>query len=122
MITPCLPVIQPGGKQSFELLLEMPLGPVRFRVEVNPNPVDRDPSNDSRGCFFGASMPRNLACTSTLLGDEDSSVVVDITDPITILTYPFLGGDKLRPPYPDSGEDPTADPQPLACETPKACQ
>ncbi|MBI4602090.1 MAG: hypothetical protein HY721_09030, partial [Planctomycetes bacterium] len=57
-----LPVLLPGEVQVVEVQLEMPHEPVRLRVQIDPNPVDRDRTNDSRQCFFGAPCPRDLTC------------------------------------------------------------
>jgi hypothetical protein len=39
---------------------------------------------------------------------------IDISDPIILLTFLFLGGDPPRPPYPNAGKDPTTR-DPLGC-------
>ncbi len=58
-----LEVLDPGQSASIEFgRLEMPLDPVRLVAELSPNPVDRDRSNDSRECFFGAPEPLGFAC------------------------------------------------------------
>ena len=35
---------------------------------------------------------------------------IDVSDPVAVLTTLFNGGAPLPAPYPDAGEDPTADP------------
>jgi hypothetical protein len=57
-----LPEIAPGGVASVELDVEMPLDPVQLRAEIDPNPIDGDPSNDIRKCFFGAPTPLEAIC------------------------------------------------------------
>jgi hypothetical protein len=64
-----LPCLAPGSGHRLELELEMPHDPVRVRVELFPNPIDRDPTNNSRECFFGAPAPEDLACAPLSLAN-----------------------------------------------------
>src|SRR5690606_14602396 len=58
-----LPVIQPAGTHRLEIAIEMPHDPVKLIARLTPNPVDRDRSNDSRECFFGAPPVEELLCS-----------------------------------------------------------
>jgi hypothetical protein len=53
--------------------------------------------------FLGGS----ISCLDA--ADVDDSAKIDLSDSITLLRFLFLGGSKPPPPFPDSGEDPTAD-------------
>ncbi|MCA8959244.1 MAG: IPT/TIG domain-containing protein [Planctomycetes bacterium] len=72
-----LPVLEPNDAVEIDLAIEMPHRPVRLRVAISPNPIDRDPSNDVRECFFGAPPPESLACSVT------TSTLDDVDGPVT---------------------------------------
>ncbi|MBI4582983.1 MAG: hypothetical protein HY717_03020 [Planctomycetes bacterium] len=76
-----VPELAPGAVRTLEISLEMPHVPVRLRLD--PNPFDRDRSNDSRECFFGAPCPRELTCESILRKDEEHTLAIRLswTDP-----------------------------------------
>jgi hypothetical protein len=74
-----LPVIPPGGRHEVPFTIEMPLDPVGLRAEVSPNPVDRDPANDSKLCFFGAPAPLGLQCEALEAADEDARLSMRLT-------------------------------------------
>ena len=57
-----VPVLAPMQATRVEMLLEMPHDPVRVRVVLDPNPIDRDRTNDTRECYFGAPCPRDMQC------------------------------------------------------------
>ncbi len=42
-------------------------------------------------------------------GDGNSDGRLDLSDAVFVLSYLFLGGPEPPPPYPERGEDPTAD-------------
>ena len=51
--------------------LERPHDPVRVKVQLNPNPIDRDAANNSRECLFGAPAPAaSLTWTNPVVYDE----------------------------------------------------
>jgi hypothetical protein len=54
--------LQPGQSTEVIMKVEMPHDPVRLRVELEPNPVDRDGSNNTAERFFGAPAPRDVTC------------------------------------------------------------
>jgi len=54
--------------------------------------------------FLGEAAPR---CRD--MADVDDGGSVEITDPIYLLDYLFLGGPPPAAPFPQAGEDPTAD-------------
>jgi hypothetical protein len=57
-----VPELAPGARAEVDLLLEMPHDPVRLRVELDPNPIDRVLGNNWRECFFGSPRPRDFLC------------------------------------------------------------
>ena len=57
-----VPVLAPGESVTVELALEVPHDPVLLRVLLGPNPLDMDPSNNSRESFLGAPTPKGLGC------------------------------------------------------------
>ncbi|MEM7164178.1 MAG: IPT/TIG domain-containing protein [Planctomycetota bacterium] len=57
-----LPIIDIGEEVEVDFTVEMPHRPVRLVARVFPNPVDRNPANDERECFFGAPAPTDLIC------------------------------------------------------------
>jgi hypothetical protein len=71
-----LPVIQPGLRASVEVPLEMPLDPVRLRVQLDPNPIDSDLTNNWSTCFFGAPAPRDVTCVKSLAEPDRPKVVL----------------------------------------------
>jgi hypothetical protein len=71
--------LQPGGLAAIELTVEMPHDPVRLRVEVQGSPLDRDPTNNAKECFFGAPSPRDVACEPVVLNNEEESSATRIT-------------------------------------------
>ena len=79
-----VPVLQPMERAQFELALEMPHDPVRVRVRLNPNPIDRDHANDGRECLFGAPAPTDLACARDVASDEALTplVVLEWSNPV----------------------------------------
>jgi hypothetical protein len=74
-----LDALGPGERTTVELELEMPHDPVRLRIELYPNPIDRDPTNDVRECPFGAPPPREAACQAITLPDETDSPAALVT-------------------------------------------
>ncbi|MEM7261532.1 MAG: dockerin type I repeat-containing protein, partial [Planctomycetota bacterium] len=73
-----LPVLDPMESTTVPFAVEMPHDPVRLVVRIFPNPIDRDPSNDMRECFFGAPSPTNFACSPVENSFEDGSSVVGV--------------------------------------------
>ncbi len=74
-----VPELQPGETTPVMLALEMPLDPVRVRVELFPNPIDRDPTNDSRECLLGAPAPKDVTCELFTAEDEAGTPAVDLS-------------------------------------------
>lgn len=64
-----------------------------------------------------AGAPAELACGKSADSNDDGQI--DIADPIFTLAYVFLGAAAPRAPFPDCGEDVTADF--LTCESYTAC-
>jgi hypothetical protein len=77
--TKTVPGLQPGQSQPIQLALEMPHDPVKVRVELFPNPIDRDRSNDVRECLFGAPSPGELRCSRIVINDEDLTPAVELS-------------------------------------------
>ncbi len=65
-----LPRLVPGESTELTIEIEMPHDPVRLRAQLNPNPVDRDRTNNARACFLGTPAPRDFACEAVLPGTE----------------------------------------------------
>ncbi len=74
-----VPELQPSLRHTVELPLEMPHDPVRLRVRLSPNPIDRDRTNDFKECFFGAPTPREVDCIRTTLEDEAGTRAVALS-------------------------------------------
>ncbi len=51
----------------------MPHQPVRVRVQLQGASGDRDPTNNSRECFFGTPSPGDVTCEPIVLNDEGAS-------------------------------------------------
>ncbi len=73
-----LPELQPGESRAIEFTLEMPHDPVRLRADLDPNPIDRDLTNNARECLLGAPMPRDLACRWIELPDEAQTLAAEL--------------------------------------------
>jgi hypothetical protein len=80
MATALLPELQPAEKRQLPpITIEMPHDPVRLRVRLNPNPIDRDLTNNSRECFFGAPAPEDFHCERVQIDDEAKRLAVRLT-------------------------------------------
>jgi len=79
-----VPILEPMQAERVEMTLEMPHDPVRVLVILDPNPIDRDRSNDSRECLFGAPCPKELKCEAFAPPDEESEPAVRLswTNPV----------------------------------------
>ncbi|MBI4600896.1 MAG: IPT/TIG domain-containing protein [Planctomycetes bacterium] len=87
-----LPSIGPGASQLAEVQLEAPHVRVRLKVTIEPNPIDRDRTNDEAECFFGAPCPRDLACEAAPAADPAAPPAVHLswTSPVVydqVLVY-----------------------------------
>jgi len=71
--------ILPGETTIVTLDLEMPHDPVRVRVRLSPNPIDRSDANNSKECLFGAPAPGLLACERIAVGDVAETPAVDLS-------------------------------------------
>ncbi len=74
-----VPVLHPMQATRVEMTLEMPHDPVRVLVTLDPNPIDRDRSNESRECFFGAPCPKDPQCQAFAAPDEASEPAVRLS-------------------------------------------
>jgi len=57
----------------------MPHDPVRIRVVLDPNPIDREPSNNSKECLFGAPAPLNVVCEPFRVDEASPDLSVSLT-------------------------------------------
>ncbi|MBN1420570.1 MAG: IPT/TIG domain-containing protein [Planctomycetes bacterium] len=63
-----VPALAPGETAEIPVDLETPYEPILARVELGPNPVDRDPTNNARDFFIGTPPPENFICEDVFLG------------------------------------------------------
>ncbi len=61
--------LQPGESTVVAMLIEMPHDPVRLRVQLGPNPIDRALGNNWKECYFGAPAVRDLSCAWIFVDD-----------------------------------------------------
>jgi len=66
-----VPELEPGQNTLVNLMVEVPLDPVRLRAELDPGPLDRDRTNNTRECFFGTPAPTNFKCEPIDFTDVD---------------------------------------------------
>ncbi|MBN1442707.1 MAG: hypothetical protein JXA90_08360 [Planctomycetes bacterium] len=80
-----VPEIAPGASAKVVVEdMEMMLDPVRVLVELDPNPGDSNPSNDTCELHMGVRSPENLRCEPVLLSDADQRLVAELlwTNPL----------------------------------------
>ena len=82
-----VPVLAPGESVTVELALEVPHDPVLLRVILDPNPVDMDPSNNSRESFLGAPTPKSLECAFDFQVNGVGEDGVEIERPVARLSW-----------------------------------
>ncbi|HLU50386.1 MAG TPA: hypothetical protein VK116_19955, partial [Planctomycetota bacterium] len=84
-----LGVLAPGETATVEIELEMPHDPVLLRVELSPNPIDRDPENDARECPFGTPAPTDVACSFAFYptGEIDEETDAELTRGVARITW-----------------------------------
>jgi hypothetical protein len=77
--------LAPGETGVVDIQISMPHEPVTLRVELSPNPVDRDLTNNTARCFFGAPAPQDVRCGTVQLADEEETLVARVawTNPTT---------------------------------------
>ena len=73
-----VPELQPAESTQLDFSIEMPHDPVTLRVQLD-SPVDRDTSNDSASCFFGAPAPQQLSCAAVPLPGRDGAQGTEVT-------------------------------------------
>ncbi|MBN1422675.1 MAG: IPT/TIG domain-containing protein [Planctomycetes bacterium] len=64
-----VPEIAPGESVRLEVLGEMPIDPVLLRAELDPDPVDRDETDNVRELYLGAPAPREFTCELVVRND-----------------------------------------------------
>lgn len=74
-----VPEVPPGERRELELPIEMPHDPVRLIAKLDPNPVDRDRSNDQMEILFGSPPPRNLACESVYQENVSQTIAAHLS-------------------------------------------
>ncbi len=87
------------------------------RVFIRGDPNDDLELNITDGIFvlnFLFTGGPDARCRDAM--DANDTGTVDLTDGIYIFQFLFLGGPPPRPPFPEAGEDPTADPLPECVE------
>ncbi|MGQ9590554.1 MAG: IPT/TIG domain-containing protein [Planctomycetota bacterium] len=74
-----VPEIPPGERRELELPIEMPHDPVRLIAKLDPNPIDRDRSNDQMELLFGSPPPRDISCESVYQENVSQTIAVHLS-------------------------------------------
>ncbi|MEM7234939.1 MAG: hypothetical protein AAF517_22360, partial [Planctomycetota bacterium] len=77
-----LPELEPRQQHSVEVEIEMPIDPVLLNVRLDPNPIDRDRTNNSRQCVFGTPAPRDVVARS-IRGRQSVRGIDGVRDRVT---------------------------------------
>jgi hypothetical protein len=74
-----VPKMAPGESRRIEIQGEVPHEPVKVRLDLNPDPVDRDLTNNTFEFALGTPRPADLSCHALVLRDVARRLVVQIT-------------------------------------------
>jgi hypothetical protein len=97
---------------DLELVARGSASPTPFFVRGDANHDGLLDISDAVRALLVLFAGQATSCEDALDSDDDG--LADITDVIVLLTYLFRGGAAIPPPFPQRGEDPTADA--LSCQ------